>query len=67
MQKQSSREPDAALSTVYVERLLSSCLTQLKRKLFLLQKNGVKRAPIKQIENAKFQETKKLRRAPIGR
>jgi hypothetical protein len=41
MRKQSSQEPDAALSTVYVERLLSSnaATQQQKNKLFLLIRN----------------------------
>jgi hypothetical protein len=34
MQKQSSREPDAAFSTVYVERLLSSCPDVTEEKAF---------------------------------
>jgi hypothetical protein len=40
MRKQSSQEPDAALSTVYVERLLSSnaATQQQKNKLFLLSR-----------------------------
>jgi len=34
MQKQSSREPDAALSTVYVERLLSSMPNATEEQAF---------------------------------